>query len=49
MQKLSILFWIIVAGIVLSLGMTIYTGTKHKASETPISIPTPAMALPQGH
>lgn len=46
MKVLTALFGTALAGIALSLGMSIYTGVKisnEKANPPPVSIPTPAM------
>jgi hypothetical protein len=46
-KKLTALVGVCVAGIVVCLGMTIYTGVKEhqeKNTPTPLTIPTPAIA-----
>jgi hypothetical protein len=46
MKAMNAVFWSAVAGIVICLAMTIYTGVKEsqeKAQPVPLTIPTPAM------
>jgi len=45
MKKLTVLFVILIIGVLFSLGMTIYAAMKTTRPETPapVSIPTPAI------